>query len=326
MRHYLNPGGVLVYTIREKGRELIETRPRLLEFAKKIKVLEPTEWSTNIDYSLEQSGRSVVDSDEIIPGMKYTMGDFGKNLGHLYRAVKEVKIPGQSSSSVVMEKIKGEDYVPPTGIAHLYLSKYECETLGISYQPKYIIFPIEMGWRRVGENWQGAFNEEDLSTYPESKIQGRENSIHYMLLQVPGFSQTGPEVINTPGGHSLDTEAFLCSLKITIEVEISRLAGWKGIKKDTNLEFTIIGEDFSDHRYQTRDHIIDTSGNLNLIVKLGNGVNVMSLKKKNPEDLFDISWNISFAADQPSRGLKETIMRHEEPLFEKRNGRWWRKV
>lgn len=94
-------------------------------------------------------------------------------------------------NSVIMKQISGEkDLI-------FALSKSDCLHLGIEYEPELQLFPQDMSWNRVVEN----FDKDDLSTTPKSEI---DNKIRYFLLKLKGFKDYKHGFIVSPSGKLFD--------------------------------------------------------------------------------------------------------------------------
>lgn len=87
-----------------------------------------------------------------------------------YEVIKKIdSVSGVDLSGVVVKQISGdEDTV-------FSLTKTDCQTLGIEFQPKLLFFPQNMAWKEVSvkKNYNfNQFNPNDLSTYPVDEESG----------------------------------------------------------------------------------------------------------------------------------------------------------
>ena len=142
--------------------------------------------------------------------------------------------------SVVMRQLKGfEDDTKYT------LTKQECQVLHIKYEPGLQLFPAKMIWKKYNdriESGRTAFDENDMSTYPISRI---DNTIRHVILKIDRFQVDGNYVIDVEKDkrHYIDT--FLSSMRITSKGNLvshrdAINVGMQLFKKEESLPFRLV--------------------------------------------------------------------------------------
>lgn len=343
MIYYKDLGKTVRVSFTEKGEYLVTRKRRVATgVCRQISVVDPDDYCKNLDYEIENFGIATIDHDDIVPGCLYVLGNKNSITSILssciYRAVKEVTW-ANNRHSIVFEKVMDDtEDIPGVPIAN-HLSESDCNFLGVKFAPGLIIMPTEMGWKRVNENYHGGITSNDLSTYPESRIKGCTNSIRYMMIRLGGFkSESDFNIIETPEGTSIDLTLFMVSLKVKVAEEIVSLAGYTGFNLEEDIPFTVVRNDYGKSIRQSNHHIVDNNGYITLILDLtknGKGVSVSSMKGKNVESLFRITWDETFSVRTKdgfsviTEGSKETSKYcpdYPTNIFYKRNNRFWRRV
>lgn len=143
-------------------------------------------------------------------------------------------------NSVVMRQLQG--YSDDTKFT---LSRAECQVLHIKYEPGLQLFPAGMMWRRWSEKLETGktvFDENDMSTYPVSRIDG---SIRHIILKIDRFRVDGSIVIDSITDKEIPIDTFLSSMRLTSKGNIVSLKdavknGLQFFKKDEAIPYRII--------------------------------------------------------------------------------------
>lgn len=145
--------------------------------------------------------------------------------------------------SVVMRQLKGfEDDTKFT------LSRQDCQVLHIKYEPGLQLFPSGLRWKKYNdriETGKTEFIEEDMSTYPVSRIDG---SIRHIIVKIDRFYIDGLNVVDSEKDKKYMIDSFLSALKVTSRGHLvshrdAMSAGIQLYKKDEALPFRIIVDD-----------------------------------------------------------------------------------
>ena len=96
-----------------------------------------------------------------------------------FQVIKKVdEVYGIKLNGLVVKQIAGEESTI------FSLTKNDCTMLGIDFQPKLQLFPMEMNWKEVQlkeREVYKSFNKEDFSTYP---VDQHDNLIHRLVIKI----------------------------------------------------------------------------------------------------------------------------------------------
>ena len=110
-----------------------------------------------------------------------------------YEVIKKIdSVSGVDLSGVIVKQISGdEDTV-------FSLTKTDCQTLGIEFQPKLLFFPQNMAWKEVSVKKKYTFNQfnpNDLSTYPVDEESGM---IKHIVISFSNVKERKIEILKYP--------------------------------------------------------------------------------------------------------------------------------
>lgn len=100
-----------------------------------------------------------------------------------YQVIKKVdEVFGVKLDGLVVKQISGDSSTI------FSLTKNDCQTLGIEFQPRLLFFPINMNWKTVSKSHRESikeFNPLDLSSYP---VVRETNKIERIVVKISNMS------------------------------------------------------------------------------------------------------------------------------------------
>lgn len=311
--------GKFVYKYRER-----DTLYKRLK-SERVDVIPTENYVQFLDQRLEKPNLPVPTfndrSAELIPGKLYVNG-----LDTVYKLEKIIH--NDNFHTVVMSHIQGD-------LGHKrMMGKDQCDMFGIEYKKGLMVFPATgIAWRQYDPDYK-EFDNKDLSTYPTSLMEGAKDTIRYMILKLSGFKRLSDEsIIQTPGGDYLDLELFVVSLRVSIKEKISGIGIYPGFEKGEDIPWSIITDDFRGSEKIDKDDVIDTDGNIYLIIRVAkeeSGISPLSLAGKRAGDVFEVSWDASFGIRRDGQEVAEVsgespnVPRYDADLFSIKNEMIWR--
>lgn len=130
-----------------------------------------------------------------------------------YEVVKKIdSVSGVDLSGVVVKQISGEEDTV------FSLTKTDCQTLDIEFQPKLLFFPQNMDWKEVSVKKSFTFNKfnpNDLSTYPVDEESGLIKHIVISISNVKEHTISLPNYHNVINDYSIGDIYQISSTAIT---------------------------------------------------------------------------------------------------------------
>lgn len=311
--------GQFVYKYRERETVYRKLKPE------RVDVIPTDDFTAFLDQIIEKPGTPLPAiknrSAELIPGKLYVNG-----LDTVYKLEKIIR--NDTYNTLVMSYISGE-------LGHKRLMrKDQCEMFGLEYKKNMMLFPASgIAWQQYDPDYK-EFDSKDLSTYPTSTLEDSKDTIRYMILKLGGFKRLSDDsIIQTPSGDYLDLELFIVSLRVSIKEKISGIGIYPGFEKGEDIPWSIITDDFKGSEKVGDDDIIDTDGNIYLIIKTvkgTSGISPLSLAGKRAGDIFEVSWDSSFGIRKDGSEVKEIsrespeVPRYDADLFRSEGQIVWR--
>lgn len=133
-----------------------------------------------------------------------------------YEVIKRVdEIFGVQLDGLVVKQISGD-------VSTIFsLTKTDCQTLGVEFQPRLLFFPLNMNWKEVIVKQRekiSEFNPLDMSTYPVFK---ETKLIERIVVKIDGITQVEGEI--RCNGFKINRKelmgGFMLSVKKPIQVK-----------------------------------------------------------------------------------------------------------
>lgn len=115
-----------------------------------------------------------------------------------------------SLDAVIMKQVEGEEDTI------FSLTRLDCKLLGIEYEPKLQLFPIDFDWLPMVRQEIRDFTVANLGTYKPSPINGTIQRMHIFIREI---EPCGQEHLFTPNHTMLPIGHFLESLRISFRDE-----------------------------------------------------------------------------------------------------------
>ncbi len=211
----------------------------------------------------------------------------------IYKLVKVVdKLFDIDINSVIVKQIWGERGNRYT------LTKTDCSYYNLNYEEGLQIFPQSLNWERYKDYIP--FDPHNLATTPLSDI---DNTIRTVALKLYGFKDYSDDYIVTPSGHLVKEDAFLKSIRITVNAPLVYGNGCV-VKEKEELPMKVV---YPSNVIFNHGNFISSNNEIYILVALlkgmkvgaygGNtidgyfGVETIYLKEVDPNDFFTISWD-----------------------------------
>lgn len=152
----------------------------------------------------------------------------GRSQEKVYELVGIIRnFNGVDVDSLIMRQVSGE-------LGTIFsLSKRDCSAIGIPYEDRLQLFPMDMNWKPF-HGVEVEFKDNDLSTAPKSKIDG---TIRDVLLKINGFSDYINGYIKTPSGKLVREHEIY--KRISIRSNLQLLYGIDNLTIEVNQKLPI---------------------------------------------------------------------------------------
>ena len=100
---------------------------------------------------------------------------------------------------------------------------------------------------------------DNLSQYPVNSLDG---SLSHVMLQVGGFSSYNAGRLTGPDGNEMDSEAFLASLKVVLNVAIDGGENYTSFEKGESIPFRVVTQKYGAQLVDYEENICDGEGNM----------------------------------------------------------------
>lgn len=112
---------------------------------------------------------------------------------------------GTALDVAIMKHVEGEE-------GHIFsLTRNECKMLGVEYEPKLQVFPIEFNWIPMEHQEARDYTPNNLGTYKPSPITGTIKQMHVFMRMV---RPCGNSHLYTPNDSAIPTELFLKTIRV----------------------------------------------------------------------------------------------------------------
>lgn len=177
---------------------------------------------------------------------------------------------GVNLNSVVMKQIEGDQSVI------FSLTKADCRSIGIEYEPKLQLFPINMNWRPRRELREVPFSPLNMGTYKPSPKDGMIHQMHVSLYNV---QQNNIERITTPTGKQIPLVTFLDTIRFKFKD--------KNLQKNYPITYKILTN--------KENTIIVKDNHIDFMLFFGTvGISPVDFDNKTIDDLIEVSWIESY--------------------------------
>ena len=175
---------------------------------------------------------------------------------------------GVTLNSVVMKQVHGSDDLI------FSLSKADCRSIGIAFEPKLQLFPMGLNWKRLRETLNIVFDPVNMGTYKPSP---KDNTIHQMHVVLENIRQNSNACIQTPLGKKILLPIFLETITFKFK------------NKELQKRFPITYKTLTDKENSERVVINDGIGFM-LYFGAGEGISPKDFNGKTIDQLIEVSW------------------------------------
>ena len=228
---------------------------------------------------------------EIIVGKRYTLqgekcDGFDMPIKTYEAICKLPVINGVQVNAVIMKEIDSDNTS-----TIFSLTKNDCNSLNIEFQPRLQIFPAQLNWRLTESSDADdkvEFNVDDLSTYP---VNYQDKKIHSVIIKLSGYRGNKNTII-TPDGNSIKLVDFMRNFSVYAKENIGQIDDMESryIAAGDKLSVKLIDRPF-DNREMVND-ILDTRGFIFCEVMFDGatniGINPKYFKHHKASDVIDI--------------------------------------
>lgn len=143
---------------------------------------------------------------------------------------------------------------------------------------------------------------ENMADYP---VNSMDNSLSFLMLQVGGFSSYNAGRLTGPDGNEMDSEAFLASLKVISNDDITDESGegYTTFKKGESIPFRVVTQKYGAGLVDYGENICDAEGKIYIELDLTKpckqqgktingyiGINPEAAENLDPDTAFNIAW------------------------------------
>ena len=143
---------------------------------------------------------------------------------------------------------------------------------------------------------------ENMADYP---VNSMDNSLSFLMLQVGGFSSYNAGRLTGPDGNEMDSEAFLASLKVISNDDITDESGegYTTFKKGESIPFRVVTQKYGAQLVDYGENICDGEGKIYIELDLTKpckqqgktingyiGIDPEAAASLDPDTAFNIAW------------------------------------
>ena len=117
------------------------------------------------------------------------------------------------------------------------LTPFDCNTIGIEYEPNLEILSMNLNWKRIEEKSNIEFDSHDMSTYETSKCDGTIRNIIISFPNIKRISEDSYDFFGFSTVHKLDIQK---NMEITMKTEIDGFDNCASFKIGEKIPFQLL--------------------------------------------------------------------------------------
>ena len=229
----------------------------------------------------------------------YNGEDFDENDERTWKTKNRFYLPDE-----VVKPVQTEDGTDPKVTQYMKKSLYDLFYNDFLFDNSKGKVTIKVGTAvPVQIAGDGSYEEvENMADYPVNSMDG---SLSALMLQVGGFSSYNAGRLTGPDGNEMDSEAFLASLKVIANAEITDAddEGFTTFKKGESIPFRVVTQKYGAGLVDYGENICDGEGKIYIELDLTKpckqqgktingyiGINPKAVEGLDPDTAFNIAW------------------------------------
>lgn len=141
------------------------------------------------------------------------------------------EVNGVVINSLIVKRNDGSQFKKFT------LTPFDCNTIGIEYEPNLEILSMNLNWKRIEEKSSIEFDSRDMSTYETSKCDGTIRNIIISFPNIKRISEDSYDFFGFSTVHKLDIQK---NMEITMKTEIDGFDNCASFKIGERIPFQLL--------------------------------------------------------------------------------------